>query len=89
VGPDGTPIVYDRVFIPGDRFRITRTLKYDTPGRVPARTPDRITDVITVTTTTTGHDASAGPIASRAAARMSACAKEPNRHSDVLHVQPL
>jgi GntR family transcriptional regulator len=30
VGPDGTPIVYDRVFIPGDRFRITRNLKYDT-----------------------------------------------------------
>jgi GntR family transcriptional regulator len=89
VGPDGTPIVYDRVFIPGDRFRITRTLKYDTPGRVPTRIPDSITDVITVTTTTTGNDASAGPIASRAAARMSACAKEPNRHSDVLHVQPL
>jgi len=30
VGADGTPIVYDRVFIPGDRFRITRNLKYDT-----------------------------------------------------------
>jgi GntR family transcriptional regulator len=89
VGPDGTPIVYDRVFIPGDRFRITRTLKYDTPGRVPTRIPDSITDVITVTTTTTGNDASAGPLASREAARMSACAKEPNRHSDVLHVQPL
>ena len=29
VGPDGTPIVYDRVFIPGDRFRITRTLHYE------------------------------------------------------------
>jgi GntR family transcriptional regulator len=28
-GPDGTPIVYDRVFIPGDRFRITRQLRYD------------------------------------------------------------
>ncbi|OGK87707.1 MAG: hypothetical protein A2X51_08110 [Candidatus Rokubacteria bacterium GWC2_70_24] len=26
---DGTPIVYDRVFIPGDRFRITRQLRYD------------------------------------------------------------
>ena len=23
------PIVYDRVFIPGDRFRITRQLQYD------------------------------------------------------------
>ena len=30
VGPDGTPVVYDRVFIPGDRFRITRELRYDT-----------------------------------------------------------
>jgi GntR family transcriptional regulator len=27
-GPDGTPVVYDRVFIPGDRFRITRDLCY-------------------------------------------------------------
>jgi GntR family transcriptional regulator len=26
---EGTPIVYDRVFIPGDRFRITRDLHYD------------------------------------------------------------
>lgn len=25
----GTPVVYDRVFIPGDRFRITRHLRYD------------------------------------------------------------
>ncbi|HSE05217.1 MAG TPA: GntR family transcriptional regulator [Methylomirabilota bacterium] len=29
VGADGTPVVYDRVFIPGDRFRITRTIRYD------------------------------------------------------------
>ena len=28
-GADGAPIVYDRVFIPGDRFRITRQLRYD------------------------------------------------------------
>ncbi|HKZ04315.1 MAG TPA: GntR family transcriptional regulator [Methylomirabilota bacterium] len=27
---DGAPVVYDRVFIPGDRFRITRDLQYDT-----------------------------------------------------------
>jgi GntR family transcriptional regulator len=27
-GPDGVPVVYDRVFIPGDRFRITRELHY-------------------------------------------------------------
>jgi DNA-binding GntR family transcriptional regulator len=29
VGRDGAPIVYDRVFIPGDRFRITRQLDYN------------------------------------------------------------
>ena len=29
VAADGTPVVYDRVFIPGDRFRITRDLQYD------------------------------------------------------------
>ncbi len=28
LGADGTPVVYDRVFIPGDRFRITRKLHY-------------------------------------------------------------
>ena len=40
VGPTGTPIVYDRVFIPGDRFRITRQLSYD--GLSPeAHPPDR------------------------------------------------
>ncbi len=27
-GPEGVPVVYDRVFIPGDRFRITRQLNY-------------------------------------------------------------
>jgi len=73
VGPDGTPIVYDRVFIPGDRFRITRTLRYDTPN----------------STTATSNDASTGPIASSQALRMSACAKEPNRQTEILHVQPL
>jgi DNA-binding GntR family transcriptional regulator len=25
----GTPVVFDRVFIPGDRFRITRALHYE------------------------------------------------------------
>ncbi len=29
IGPDGAPVVYDRVFIPGDRFRITRQLHYN------------------------------------------------------------
>jgi GntR family transcriptional regulator len=27
--PAGTPVVFDHVFIPGDRFRITRELQYD------------------------------------------------------------
>jgi GntR family transcriptional regulator len=26
---DGTPVVFDRVYIPGDRFRITRDLHYN------------------------------------------------------------
>jgi len=30
---DGTPIVFDRVFIPGDRFRITRELHYEQSER--------------------------------------------------------
>ncbi|MBI1962298.1 MAG: UTRA domain-containing protein, partial [Candidatus Rokubacteria bacterium] len=25
----GAPVVFDRVFIPGDRFRITRELQYE------------------------------------------------------------
>ena len=29
IGPDGAPVVHDRVFIPGDRFRITRQLHYN------------------------------------------------------------
>ena len=33
VAADGTPVVYDRVFIPGDRFRITRDLRYDQVNR--------------------------------------------------------
>jgi hypothetical protein len=61
--------VYDRVFIPGDRFRITRNLRYDT-------------------TTATSNNAPTGPIAPSKAVRMSACAKEPNRQTEVLHIQP-
>ena len=82
VGTDGTPIVYDRVFIPGDRFRITRNLRYDTPSSMRNAAPDGIT----VTTTATSNDA---PIPSREAVRMSACAKELTRQTEVLHVQPL
>ena len=33
--PDGSPIVFDRVYIPGDRFRITRELHYEGP-RLPS-----------------------------------------------------
>ena len=80
VGPDGTPIVYDRVFIPGDRFRITRNIRYD---------------VLDATTSAVSSDAPTGPIAagsiaSREAVRMSAeGAKEPDRQTEVFHVQPL
>jgi GntR family transcriptional regulator len=31
--PAGTPVVFDRVYIPGDRFRITRELHYDPSER--------------------------------------------------------
>ena len=30
----GAPVVFDRVFIPGDRFRITRELSYEPPGQL-------------------------------------------------------
>jgi GntR family transcriptional regulator len=39
----GAPVVFDRVFIPGDRFRITRDLHYDT-------TPEGAEDVRGATT---------------------------------------
>jgi aromatic ring hydroxylase len=29
----GAPVVFDRVFIPGDRFRITRELHYEPSER--------------------------------------------------------
>jgi len=41
IGPDGAPVVYDRVFIPGDRFRITRQLRYDV--RSDASIPNAVT----------------------------------------------
>ena len=72
VGPDGTPIVYDRVFIPGDRFRITRNIRYDM-----------------LNGTTAGNEAATSPIAPSEAVRMNACAKELNRQTEILHVQPL
>jgi GntR family transcriptional regulator len=40
---DGAPVVYDRVFIPGDRFRITRGLRYD-PSSEPAEPPGDLMD---------------------------------------------
>jgi GntR family transcriptional regulator len=96
VGPDGAPIVYDRVFIPGDRFRITRSLKYDAtaPTRNDASASPIATDPIATCPRTTGPVATGprttGPIASREAGRMSAeGAKKPNRQTEILHVQPL
>lgn len=38
-GPDDAPLVYDRVFIPGDRFRITRRLRYDPAPSAHAKEP--------------------------------------------------
>jgi GntR family transcriptional regulator len=69
-GADGAPIVYDRVFIPGDRFRITRQLRYDTLNGSDTREAD-----------------SPPTSAAREAVRMSACAKEPNRPTEVFDVQ--
>ncbi|HYB69153.1 MAG TPA: GntR family transcriptional regulator [Candidatus Bathyarchaeia archaeon] len=39
---DGAPVVYDRVFIPGDRFRITRDLRY---GALSAKPSTDVRDV--------------------------------------------
>jgi GntR family transcriptional regulator len=72
VGADGTPVVYDRVFIPGDRFRITRSIRYDT---------------LDGATAPAGNEASRGSVASSQAARTSPSAKEPGRRAEVL-VQP-
>jgi len=35
LGAGGAPIVYDRVFIPGDRFRITRQFQYNGASKMP------------------------------------------------------
>jgi GntR family transcriptional regulator len=76
VGTEGIPIVYDRGFIPGDRFRITRNLRYDAT-------------TLTSNHASTGPIAT-GPMASREAGRMSAeGAKKPNRQTEIFHVQPL
>jgi GntR family transcriptional regulator len=53
---DGAPVVYDRVFIPGDRFRITRELHYEsTPGRAngAARPPAHDADASTTSSEAT------------------------------------
>jgi GntR family transcriptional regulator len=91
VGPDGTPIVYDRVFIPGDRFRITRNLKYDTTTatRNDASASPIATDPMATSPRAT-DPRTTGFIASREAVRMSAKgAKKPSRQTEILHVQPL
>jgi GntR family transcriptional regulator len=85
VGAAGTPIVYDRVFIPGDRFRITRNLTYDTTTATRNGAP---TSPIATGPVATGPMAT-GPIASREAGRMSAeGAKKPSRQTEILHIQP-
>jgi hypothetical protein len=86
VGPDGAPIVYVRVFIPGDRFRITRSLKYDTT--TPTRNDASASPIPTCPRPTGPR--TTDPIAAREAGRMSAeGAKKPNRQTEILHVQPL
>ena len=72
----GAPVVFDRVFIPGDRFRITRNLTYATAT---GTSHDASTGPI-----------AAGSVASREAGRMSAeGAKKPSRKTEILHAQPL
>jgi GntR family transcriptional regulator len=86
VDAEGRPIVYDRVFIPGDRFRITRNLKYDTTtvARNDASASPIATGPMAAGPRTTD------PIASREAVRMSAKgAKKPSRQPEIFQVQPL
>lgn len=44
----GIPVVYDRVFIPGDRFRITRDLRYDHSPESPTAGPSGPDEVATL-----------------------------------------
>jgi GntR family transcriptional regulator len=87
-GTDGTPIVYDRVFIPGDRFRITRQLRYDTLNGATHRDAEgtvardaRVSQSELPDTTST--QVADSPSTEREAVRMSACAKEPDRQPEV------
>ena len=41
----GVPVVFDRVFIPGDRFRITRELTYDLPREPQGESAEMIGEV--------------------------------------------
>jgi len=89
LGPDGTPVVYDRVFIPGDRFRITRQLRYDTLDGHSRGGNDGPESTLEPTTEREAKepgrtpDGKGGggdvPLDEREAVRMSACAKEPGR----------
>jgi GntR family transcriptional regulator len=75
VGADSRPVVYDRVFIPGDRFRITRHLHYDLSGTIADRNASAANG--------------AEPTTSREGVRMSAeGAKEPERQTEIFDVQP-
>jgi len=95
-GADGTPIVYDRVFIPGDRFRITRQLRYDTLNghtealRVtdesdvaPLAEPEAVRIGTRAKEPVGPTEALDSPSTEREAVRMSACAKEPGRPTEV------
>ena len=96
-GADGAPIVYDRVFIPGDRFRITRQLRYDTlsgpanrDGHTAPSVDPREAARMSACAKEPGRptDTPAGePMVSREAVRMSACAKEPGRPTEIPDVQ--
>jgi GntR family transcriptional regulator len=39
LGAGGAPVVHDRVFIPGDRFRITRQFQYNGASKTPPSAP--------------------------------------------------
>jgi len=84
-GPDGVPVVYDRVFIPGDRFRITRDLHYETAA---GDTGDGSEPTTSREAVNVGDAAVGEPTTARDAVRMNAeGAKELNRQTEVFDVQ--
>ncbi|HMH49122.1 MAG TPA: UTRA domain-containing protein, partial [Candidatus Acidoferrum sp.] len=57
---EGRPVVFDRVFIPGDRFRITRDLRFQRPGG-PEMAPTSQTRGATPPSSTSGPTLATGP----------------------------